>query len=1139
MKPEELLAHADFVRSLARKLVADENASADITQQAWLAAIEQPAASIRSPRAWLSRVVRNFARMAGRGEARRRRRENVCARPERIPSTEDIVQREETRRKVVDAVLALEEPYRSAIVLRFYEDLNPGEVADTLGVPLETARSRIKRGLGRMRQRLDREFGGKEIWSAALLPVAGLKLAQTKAALGAAAAGASAGATQGIATKSALYGGLVMATKTKVAIVALLVAAATITFWQMLPRAPESAGLNAAGDVMRVSHDRADEAHLQAEIADSAESEGRSPVAIEPEGTPFSGRVIEKDTGEPVTRYEVEIRRFDRSRGEKVWREKQSEVFLDEEGEFDFRLPRGGTFHLTVYSTCHAVKGVRDLEIPDGDGLAGYVVELEAGHVLSGKVVDHSTGDPVAGAIVASACQCSSDMMWVLRGREDRFNHTVTDDEGLFTLKGFSIRGGFGNPQPSVAAIHPEYAEGWELIEPGVTDWVEIGLKKGFRVSGTVLNDESQPVEGIIVQVLADNLPVWIHTKTDSDGRYCTTPIAPGFIEVTPRSYYGQDRAAFNFSDETRQVRIEDKDVEVDFGPREEHVTWRGTLLSPSGETEAGWRLYLHRKDVEGRGTAGYPGALSFKATTDEKGRFEFRKLLAGTYELRCRSEGSFMTGHEETVVFDEPGEKDKDIKMAAGEEDEDAPDDRTAAICGTVIDESTDAPPKPDQGVLVKAAKTFPRNFYRGEYDGSGGFRVEGLSAGTYDLSIDVDGMPTKEVRGIKLDKGQVIDDLVVEVPRGGTLCVKLTGFGKTGPRRFRLFMQHGAGTKHRFGTVNLDAAGEWELTTVRKVGHWTYGVEFEKLGYAEKHVDIVAGKDAEIVFTPEDLAPRASSEKTDGTVTVSGSLTRPDGTPLAGYFLRFFPIRVDGLDSKGLFAAVKTDPEGLFSVPSIKAGSWCARVHPLEESKPVCTRSFILPRDGDDPYALRFTIPAGSVHGILYDRSTGQPLPGERSECEILLLVSDDFYESRNVLRPEKGAFFVTGVPEGRYRLRVRAPGFGIYEGAWFSHPGIGDLDLGKILLDPLGFVKFKVTDPEGERIAKYQLFCNGVRQHARKMDIDLEGYQLIERVSVGRIHFELKAPDFKSWEGTIDIATGEPTVVDVSLEKQSKRP
>ena len=118
---ESLLAHQDFIHALARRLVLDESDADDISQQTWLAAIESPPQTSRSPRNWLKKIARNFALMAYRTDKNRRQREKVAARRERIPSAAEIYEQEVMRRRVVDEVMALDEAHRDTILLRFYE----------------------------------------------------------------------------------------------------------------------------------------------------------------------------------------------------------------------------------------------------------------------------------------------------------------------------------------------------------------------------------------------------------------------------------------------------------------------------------------------------------------------------------------------------------------------------------------------------------------------------------------------------------------------------------------------------------------------------------------------------------------------------------------------------------------------------------------------------------------------------------------------------------------------------------------------------------------------------------------------------------------------------------------------------------
>ena len=210
-RPEVLLAHADWARALARALVGDAERADDALQDAWVAALERPPAAVGRPRQWLGGVLRNVVRQRRRAEGRRTEREQHAREPRPAPTPPEVVERAELHRRVVELVLALEEPARTTLLLRYFDDLSAEEVARRLGEPASTVRSRLHTTLESLRARLDRETeGGRTAWSVALLGLASPPTPIPAAAGATAAASAASVPGASIMIQSALAATLVV-----------------------------------------------------------------------------------------------------------------------------------------------------------------------------------------------------------------------------------------------------------------------------------------------------------------------------------------------------------------------------------------------------------------------------------------------------------------------------------------------------------------------------------------------------------------------------------------------------------------------------------------------------------------------------------------------------------------------------------------------------------------------------------------------------------------------------------------------------------------------------------------------------------------------------------------------------------------
>lgn len=155
----ELLSHSSFLEELSCSLVADRQTADDIVQDTWLAVLQHPPTHSINPIGWLGTVARNLARRDHRTRSRQSYREREVARPEGMPGLDADRERTQSLGRVAAAVETLPEPYRTVVFLRFFENRKPREIAEELDVGIATIKSQIHRGLERLRDDLEEDFG--------------------------------------------------------------------------------------------------------------------------------------------------------------------------------------------------------------------------------------------------------------------------------------------------------------------------------------------------------------------------------------------------------------------------------------------------------------------------------------------------------------------------------------------------------------------------------------------------------------------------------------------------------------------------------------------------------------------------------------------------------------------------------------------------------------------------------------------------------------------------------------------------------------------------------------------------------------------------------------------------------------------
>jgi RNA polymerase sigma-70 factor (ECF subfamily) len=150
-----LRRHQAMVFSIARHYVFDEARAEDIAQDVFLQ-LHAELPRLQSEAhvvAWLRRVTAHRSIDALRSPAMARATTlDAMGDPVAPVAEQDFLLADHLRRLVA----SLPDQQRIAVILRYQEDLSPGEIAETLEMPVATVKSHLRRALDSLRQKASR-----------------------------------------------------------------------------------------------------------------------------------------------------------------------------------------------------------------------------------------------------------------------------------------------------------------------------------------------------------------------------------------------------------------------------------------------------------------------------------------------------------------------------------------------------------------------------------------------------------------------------------------------------------------------------------------------------------------------------------------------------------------------------------------------------------------------------------------------------------------------------------------------------------------------------------------------------------------------------------------------------------------------
>jgi RNA polymerase sigma-70 factor (ECF subfamily) len=155
--------YASFVYGLAARVIGDVRAAEDITQDVFVYVWECPDrfdSERGTLRSWLGTLAhRRAVDYVRREEARRRRTARDAARRvSTIPDVDEMAMALVMAERVRDALESLPTEQRDAIQLAYFGGNTYRQVAEVLGIPEGTAKSRLRLGLRRIAEVLGTEM---------------------------------------------------------------------------------------------------------------------------------------------------------------------------------------------------------------------------------------------------------------------------------------------------------------------------------------------------------------------------------------------------------------------------------------------------------------------------------------------------------------------------------------------------------------------------------------------------------------------------------------------------------------------------------------------------------------------------------------------------------------------------------------------------------------------------------------------------------------------------------------------------------------------------------------------------------------------------------------------------------------------
>ncbi len=298
--------------------------------------------------------------------------------------------------------------------------------------------------------------------------------------------------------------------------------------------------------------------------------------------------------------------------------------------------------------------------------------------------------------------------------------------------------------------------------------------------------------------------------------------------------------------------------------------------------------------------------------------------------------------------------------------------------------------------------------------------------------------------------------------------------------------------------------------------IGQWSPG----RTGQSRSSVAVEDGAVTLVDFVPERSG-----------VDVTGTVTRA-GAPVSGVSVSL--VSDDGGDS---LQQERTDDAGVFTFRAVAPGSYQVV---LNRRANVATPLVVAAEGAPAPLAIE--LPQGGIAGSVVDGATGKAVSGAYVECERLGADGASNLSrltqawAGNAISSAEGTFSLSGLADGRYRIRTQREGYGSDVSAAIEVKEGASVEGVRIVLGPAGSVSGLVRNAAGIPLSGASLTvtdADGVSVFL----VDLtpsssDGRYAAERLVPGTYTLTFRKDGYAPASERVTVTAGTPATQDFTL-------